>query len=138
MAIDATATGADGALEIPADIKRAGWWDGSSHLGDPFGSVVVAAHIDSFTQGLGRFVELLGMHRGDVVTIQSRHLEQRFVVTSAHLDPKAEVTATSSLYDVTGPARLVLITCGGDYSPETGYADNMVVLAQPSGPPESR
>lgn len=138
MAIDATATGPDGALEIPADVERAGWWDGSSRLGDPFGSVVVAAHVDSFTQGLGRFVELLGMKPGDVVSLRSRHLEQRFVVTSAHLVPKTAVTATSPLYDVSGRPRLVLITCGGDYSPETGYADNMVVVARPTGPLESR
>ena len=63
-------------------------------------------------------------------------------MTSAHLVPKTEVTATSPLYDVTGRPRLVLITCGGDYSPQTGYADNMVVIAAPkgqtAGPPESR
>ena len=63
MAIDATATGPDGALAIPADVNRAGWWDGGSRIGDPFGAVVVAAHVDSFTQGLGRFVELLGISR---------------------------------------------------------------------------
>jgi hypothetical protein len=133
MAIDASATGADGALQIPADVKRAGWWDGSSRLGDPFGSVVLAAHVDSFTQGLGRFVEVLGIHPGDLVTVRSRHLSQQFEVTSAHLVPKSDVNATSSLYAATGPPRLVLITCGGDYDPDTGYADNMVVVALPAG-----
>jgi Sortase domain len=138
MAIDASATGTDGALQIPVDVERAGWWDGSSRLGDPFGSVVVAAHVDSFTQGLGRFVELLGMQPGDVITVRSRHLEQRFVVTTAHLVPRADVTATSGLYAARGKPRLVLITCGGDYSPDSGYADNMVVVARPIAPPASR
>ena len=59
MRIDASATAADGELAIPTDVDRAGWWDGSSRIGDPFGGIVVAAHIDSFDQGLGRFAELL-------------------------------------------------------------------------------
>jgi hypothetical protein len=138
MAIDESATGRDGALQIPADVKRAGWWDGSSRLGDPFGSIVVAAHVDSFTQGLGRIVELLGMNEGDVVEVRSRHLEQRFVVVSARLVPKAAVTARSSIYAPTGDSRLVLITCGGAYDPDTGYAENMVVVAEPAAPPSAR
>jgi hypothetical protein len=135
MPVDSSATSRGGALEIPADVRRAGWWNGSSRLGDPFGSIVLAAHVDSFTQGLGRFAEVLGMEPGDVVDVRSLHLVQRFVVTSAHLVPKAEVSSTSPLYAATGPPRLVLLTCGGDYEHATGYADNMVVVAEPIAPP---
>jgi hypothetical protein len=134
MAVDASATGADGELMIPTDIKRAGWWDGSSRLGDPFGSVVIAAHVDSFSQGLGRFVELLGIRAGDLVTVRSHGLEQRFRVVSAQLVPKATVNAGSAIYSASGPSRLVLITCGGSYQADSGYADNMVVVAAPAGP----
>jgi hypothetical protein len=138
MAVDATATGPDGFLEIPADVRRAGWWDGSSRIGDPFGSIVLAAHVDSFSQGLGRFVEVLAMHRGDVITVKSRRLARSYTVVSAGLVPKREVDADAAIYSSTGPPRLVLITCGGDYSPDTGYADNMVVVAEPIGPASER
>ena len=46
-------TTADGVLDVPEDIRTAGWWRGGSRLGDPFGPTVIAAHIDSRTQGLG-------------------------------------------------------------------------------------
>lgn len=133
--VDASATGPDGELAIPTDIDRAGWWDGGSRLGDPFGSMVVAAHVDSFSQGLGRFAELLDMRPGDVVRVEARGgLSQDYRVTSARLTPKAEVDAGSPLYSPRGGPRLVLITCGGAYDPATGYQDNMVVVAVPDGP----
>ena len=135
MAVDASATGADGELIIPTDINRAGWWDGSARLGDPFGSVVVAAHIDSFAQGLGRFVELLEMRPGDVVHVESTRLARDYRVVSARLLPKDSVDRTSTLYSPKGEPRLVLITCGGTYDAANGgYQDNMVVVAVPAGP----
>lgn len=132
--IDASATGADGELEIPSDVNRAGWWDGSSRLGDPFGGIVIAAHVDSFDQGLGRFAELLSVRRGDVVEVSAGGMTQRFRIASAELVPKASVDADSEVFSVQGPSRLVLITCGGAYDPtDGGYQDNLVVIARPLG-----
>ena len=59
LPVDPAGTLRDGALAVPRDIRRAGWWAGSSRLGDPFGSIVLAAHVDSFTQGVGPAAELL-------------------------------------------------------------------------------
>ncbi len=42
-----------GKLEIPEDVFRLGWWDGGAYVNDPFGSMVIAGHIDSAEQGLG-------------------------------------------------------------------------------------
>jgi sortase (surface protein transpeptidase) len=132
--IDAAATARDGELVMPLDINRAGWWDGSSMLGDPFGSIVIAAHVDSFTQGLGRFVELLSMRPGDRVTVSSAGLTQDFTVVSARLVPKSDLSTGSSIYSVRGAPRLVLITCGGTYDANAGgYQNNMVVQAVPTG-----
>jgi hypothetical protein len=134
MPVDAAATGIDGELVIPSDIDRVGWWDGSSRLGDPFGSIVLAAHIDSFAQGLGRFVELLEMQPGDRVTVSTQGLTQEFRVVSAELVPKSTLSRTSSVYSIVGKTRLVLITCGGEYDANSGgYQDNMVVEAVPIG-----
>ena len=45
---------ADGLLDVPADIGMAGLVDGAGRgSGIPFGSTLVAAHVDSTTQGLG-------------------------------------------------------------------------------------
>jgi hypothetical protein len=127
-------TGADGALRLPTDVRRAGWWDGSARLGDALGSIVVAAHVDSFDQGLGVFAQLLSIHRGDDVMVRSGGLSQRFEVTSARLVPKTSLTSTSPLYTAQTPSRLVLITCGGSFEPaKGGYQDNFVVVAEPRG-----
>lgn len=134
MNVRISATATTGELRIPTDINQAGWWDGGARLGDPFGAIVLAAHVDSFTQGIGRFAELLDVQPGDALRLDSRHLSGRFRVVSARLVPKASVTATSPVYSAQGPPRLVLITCGGAYDPSAGgYQSNMVVLAVPEG-----
>ncbi len=133
MRVRVSSTASTGDLEIPVNIKQAGWWDGGSKLGDPFGAIVVAAHVDSFTQGLGRFAELLSMHSGDRIHLDSAHLAQTYIVVSAHLVPKTSISSTSSVFSARGRARLVLITCGGPYTRAGGYQSNMVVVAVPDG-----
>ena len=138
MAVHRAATGRGGKLMLPSNINRAGWWDGGSRLGDPYGAVVIAAHVDSYTQGLGRFAELLSMHAGDIVKLRSANLRETFRVTSAKLVPKTSLTAGSYAYSGHGSPRLVLITCGGTYeAAHGGYQYNMVVVASPVSAPRS-
>jgi hypothetical protein len=132
--VRAAETGSDGVLRLPTDIRRAGWWDGSARLGDPLGSIVVAAHVDSLDQGLGVFAQLLSVRRGDDIMVGAGGLTQRFQVVQARLMPKTSLSAASPLYSAPTPTRLVLITCGGPYDPARGgYQDNFVVIAEPHG-----
>jgi Sortase domain len=137
VAVHKAATRPTGELMLPTNVNQAGWWDGGSRLGDPYGSLVIAAHVDSFTQGRGRFVELLSMHPGDRVNVWSANLRETFHVTSARLVPKPLLTPRSYAYSGHGPPRLVLITCGGPYDSVNGYHDNMVVVAAPLSGPRS-
>jgi Sortase domain len=130
MRVRRTSTATTGSLDIPTNIKQAGWWDGGSRLGDPFGAIVVAAHVDSFTQGLGRFAELLSMKPGDLIRLDSSHLSATFQVVRAGLVPKTSISPRSGVFAATGESRLVLITCGGQFDPaHGGYQSNMVVVA---------
>ena len=52
-------TRAGGVLDVPDDITQAGWWRAGARLGDPFGSTLIAGHVDAVDQGLGAFAELL-------------------------------------------------------------------------------
>lgn len=134
MRIRVSATATTGDLAIPANINQAGWWDGGSKLGDPYGAIVVAAHVDSFSQGIGRFAELLSMHPGDVIRLDSADLGQSYRVVSAKLVPKASISSTSALFSASGQPRLVLITCGGQFDPSLGgYQSNVIVIAEPTG-----
>lgn len=133
LPVDPAATLPDGALAVPQDVRRAGWWVGSSRLGDPFGSVVLAAHVDSFTQGVGPAVELLSARPGDIVRLAGQHLAQRYRITSVRLVPQVDLRHQTVVFSAAGDRRLVLITCGGDYDPSLGgYQDNVVVVARPA------
>ena len=43
-----------GLLDVPDDVTEAGWWRTGARLGDPFGSTLIAGHVDAVDQGLGR------------------------------------------------------------------------------------
>ena len=51
-------------------MRHVGWWDGSASVGDPYGSTVIAGHVDSATGGLGYFSRLLSIKKGERVTVR--------------------------------------------------------------------
>lgn len=114
--------------------KRVGWWDGGAQAGDPFGSVVLAGHVDTKTEGLGFFARLIGVRRGEVIVVNgSGHTASYRVVSIASVRKDALATK-SGAFDQSGDHRLVLITCTGAYNAsQGGYADNLVVTATPIG-----
>lgn len=123
----------DGELVVPEDVQRVGWWDGSSAVGDPFGSTVVAGHVDSATEGLGYFARLLAIEPGEEVTVTGDGHARTYRVTSVEAVTKEALATTSDAFEQTGPHRLVLITCTGDFVPGRGYDGNLVVVAEPVG-----
>jgi hypothetical protein len=129
----------NGLLDVPDDIELAGWWSGGSRLGDPFGSTLVAAHVDSGTQGPGPFGSLLGVHAGDRVYVWSDGLQQAFEVTSLRLRPQGTLGPGSYLHSPDGRRRLTLVTCAGPYdAARGGYQNLAVVTAMPLGNPRGR
>ncbi len=131
-------TRTDGVLDVPHDIRTAGWWQGGARIGDPFGSTLIAAHVDSTTQGLGPYVELLSSHPGQRVVVRSRTLRQTFVVRSLRLVPQGSLVKQSDIYAASGPRRLTLVTCAPPYvKARGGYQNLAVVVADPVGPPRS-
>ncbi|QIG42935.1 class F sortase [Nocardioides anomalus] len=118
----------NGLLDVPSDIDVAGWWSGGSRLGDPFGSTLVAAHVDSRTQGLGPFADLLSVHRGDRVYVWSAGLKQAFRIVSLRLRPQGTIGPRSSLHSPDGRRRLTLVTCAGPYDAARGGYQNLAVV----------
>lgn len=128
-------TGADGRLRVPADITRAGWWDGGARLGDRYGAMVVASHVDSTTQGLGPFAELLDVTAGEAIGVESSRFGQDYVVDDVELVEQDILDTRDDIFASAGPARLILVTCAGPYLPdEGGYQSLAVVTATPAGP----
>lgn len=124
----------DGELKVPENVRHVGWWDGSAYVGDPFGTTVIAGHVDSATEGIGSFARLLEVEVGDVVTVRSGPHELSYRVTSVQTIAKQALASDSRAFDQTGDHRLVLITCTGNYRPDQGgYDSNLVVTAKPLG-----
>lgn len=121
-------TATDGSLSVPDDIRQAGWWRGSARVGDPFGSTLLAAHVDSFTQGLGPYATLLSARAGQRVVVGSRHLRQTFTIVSLRLIPRDMLSRHLGLFSPRGPRRLTLVTCAPPYDAGRGGYQNLAVV----------
>lgn len=124
----------DGAMEIPTDISRIGWYEYGPSPGQDEGTAVLTAHIDSRTQGKGVFYHLDAMSAGDAVEVEmSDGTIRTFVVDEVRQIPKVDLP-TGDLFRRDGSSRLALITCGGEFDDSSRhYRDNLVVLATPVG-----
>lgn len=116
-----------GRLVIPAS-GRAGWFEGGPRPGE-LGRAVIVSHVDS-KAGPALFYSLLNLGRGSRISVRDRrgHV-RRFAVVSRRQIRKSHFPA-SSVYGAAARPMLVLITCGGPFSPETGYRDNVILYAR--------
>ncbi|MBS3941891.1 MAG: class F sortase [Actinobacteria bacterium] len=123
---------ADGAMELPDDVSEVGWFSPGPVPGQS-GSAVLAGHVDSREQGRGALFDLPDLVPGDTVEVDAGEdgtTTWRVVGRAAY--PK-DTLPIAELFRRDGPARLVLITCGGEFDPATGhYDDNVVVVAEPA------
>jgi LPXTG-site transpeptidase (sortase) family protein len=129
-----TATTVDGQLQVPAKAQRVGWWDGGAEAGDPFGSVVLAGHVDTKTEGLGFFARLRGVREGEVIVVNGAGHTASYRVVSIESVRKDALATKSGAFDQGVDHRLILITCTGAYNAsQGGYEDNLVVTATSMG-----
>ncbi|MFG1818827.1 sortase domain-bontaining protein [Kribbella sp. NPDC049174] len=122
-------------LKVPEQGDRVGWWDGGAQAGDPFGSVVLAGHVDTKTDGIGYFARLLRIKPGELVVLHGSGHTATYRVSSVVSVPKNALATRSGAFDQKVDHRLVLITCTGAYDASRGgYEDNLVVTATAVGP----
>ncbi len=132
--VHVASTGRNGTLAVPDDISAAGWWDGGARIGDPFGAILIAGHVDSAVQGLGPFAELLAVGANERIVAESRNLRQTFAIRSVDLVAKGELVSQPGIFSVDGEQRLVLVTCAGPFdAARGGYQNLAVVTAIPLG-----
>ncbi|QYG93547.1 class F sortase [Iamia sp. SCSIO 61187] len=122
---------ADGTMEVPA-ARDVGWYRFGPAPGGS-GSAVLAAHVD-FDGEEGAFFRLRQLAPGDAVVVTTADgATQRYVVTERRQVPKLDLS-DSGVFDRTGPPRLTLITCGGEFDRDArSYRDNVVITAAPEG-----
>ncbi|MFB6720056.1 class F sortase [Kribbella sp. NPDC056345] len=124
----------NGQLQVPSGAQRVGWWDGGAEAGDPFGSIVLAGHVDTKTEGLGFFARLRRAEPGEYVVLRAAGRSATYRIVSKISVPKDALATRSGAFNQTGDHRLVLITCTGAYDAKTGgYEENLVVTAAAVG-----
>jgi hypothetical protein len=121
-----------GVLGVSPDIHHTGWWADGATPGDTAGSVLIAGHVDSATQGAGAFFNLKTAKAGDTVTLTTaggRNLTYKVSTVKSYL--KSQLP--TDVWSKNGRARLVLVTCGGAFDHKTKhYVDNIVLTAYPA------
>ena len=120
-----------GALAVPIDILRLGWWRDGQAPGADAGAVLIAGHVDSARRGGGAFVNLKNAKAGQRIAVAtSDGTTHTYRVTTVRRVLKANLP--TSVFSATGKARLVLVTCGGPFLRNQGhYRDNIIVTAVP-------
>jgi Sortase domain len=120
---------ADGAMEVPQDPARAGWFTGGPTPG-ALGPAVIAGHV-TWNGAPEVFYRLSTMRRGDQVII-TRKDGKTAVFTVTRVDQFSKSRFPSrAVYGAIDHAGLRLITCGGTYdAARHSYLDNVVVFAK--------
>jgi LPXTG-site transpeptidase (sortase) family protein len=119
-------------LVVPEDPTKVGWWDGSSYVGDPYGSTVIAGHVDVFDRGIGFFFRLWNIKVGERVVLSAGDVRQAYEITTVRQVPRTDLVDDAEVFDIGGSPRLVLITCAGEFRPDReGYSRNLIVVARP-------
>jgi Sortase domain len=121
----------DGTLRIPDGVSKAALWGAA--LDGPAGATLIAGHIN-WAGVAGPFAELWGAQAGQTVTVVDAGgkrlafaVDQVLTVDKDNLPQHAD-----ELFGQTGPHRLVLVTCGGQWvGGALGYDQNRVVIAHP-------
>lgn len=119
-------------LGVPPSIHTVGWWRDGMAPGAKTGTLMIAGHVDSALAGAGAFYRLHEARAGDGVEVRTaggRTFAYRVVSVRNYL----KTALPTSVWTRRGPARLVLITCGGPFDRLAGhYRENVVLTAVPA------
>ncbi|WP_215025707.1 class F sortase [Bacillus sp. ISL-39] len=115
--IEQVGTLKDGRMDVPKDPDNVGWYEPGTLPGAP-GNAVVAGHVDDLTSP-AVFYELHKLKSGDKIMVtdtdgQTLTFEVYDQKTFPRLDAPIE-----EIFGFTFASTLNLITCSGDYDPET-------------------
>lgn len=119
----------DGQMAIPDDPSIAGWYRFGAGPTSGSGASVISAHVDSRDE-VGPLAKLDRLDRGDRILVIVAGEQVEYVVDRVDRYAKTALDL-DALFSRTGPARLHLVSCGGEWNPETGhYEDNVVAVAR--------
>ena len=123
----------DGAMQDPSGPWVVSWYEPLGKIGEG-GNVVLAGHVDYWNVGPAVFWDVRYLPEGDIIRIvgeDGKNYEYAVQWTQPYM--AEELTPEVIQKDIvgdTGQETLTLITCGGDFNPDTGeYNQRWVVRA---------
>lgn len=131
IAVDSTVVpvGApDRVLAIPPEPWVVGWWRDGVGTGAAEGTAILVAHLDSRRYGKGPFVRAIDLRAGEAAAVTGEDGRRRQYRVAAVRTYRKEVLPYEQIFAQSGPHRVVLVTCGGEYRPDAGGWDSNVVV----------
>ncbi|MFF3375103.1 class F sortase [Streptomyces sp. NPDC002680] len=122
-----------GSLDVPPAEREnlAGWYEAGTAPGET-GTAIVAGHVDN-ADGPSVFYRLGALRKGTAIDVERRDgTTARFTVDAVEVYD-ADRFPDEKVYGAAPRPELRVITCGGGYSPRTGYEGNVVVFAHLTG-----
>jgi LPXTG-site transpeptidase (sortase) family protein len=107
---------ADGSMGTPQTFGDVAWYALGSKPGAD-GNAVIDGHVDNALTTAGVFMHLSQVHLGDTITVADASGATRTFVVQNIQEVSADTAPDASIFTTTGPSRLVLITCDGDWVP---------------------
>ncbi len=118
-----------GAIGAPGadNATSAAWYDAGFSPGE-LGSAIIVGHVNTL-EGPGVFYGASTLRPRDMIDVERADgVVATFTVDAIREYPR-EAFPAAEVFDPRGRAGLVLITCGGEFDPQSGYASNIVVYA---------
>lgn len=119
----------DGRMDVPKDADNVGWYKPGTLPGAQ-GNSVIAGHVDDLTSP-AVFYDLHKLKDGDKIIVTGKSGEKlTFKVNQSKVYPRQD-SPIENIFGFTYRSALNLITCTGDYDPETTErAERLVVTAE--------
>jgi sortase (surface protein transpeptidase) len=123
----------DGAMQDPSGPWVVSWYQPLGKIGEG-GNVVLAGHVDYWNVGPAVFWDVRYLPEGDIIRVvgeDGKNYEYAVQWTQPYMAEELtpEVIQNDIVGD-TGEETLTLITCGGEFNPDTGeYNERWVVRA---------
>jgi sortase (surface protein transpeptidase) len=124
---------ADGVMQDPSGPWVVSWYEPLGKVGEG-GNVVMAGHVDYWNVGPAVFWDVRYLPEGDIIRVvgeDGKNYEYAVQWTQSYMaDQLTPEVIQGEIVGDTGEETLTLITCGGEFNPETGeYNQRWVVRA---------
>lgn len=122
-----------GSLDAPPAEREdlAGWYEAGTAPGET-GTAIVAGHVDN-ADGPSVFYRLGALEKGGAIEVERRDGSTATFTVDAVEVYDTDHFPDEKVYGAAPRPELRVITCGGRYSPRTGYEGNVVVFAHLTG-----